>query len=105
MRIWSDGTCLKVCEGHTLPVRSISSVPSTKGFVTTDNGGTMIWWAEDGGVLQKVDEAHSSYIFASASNPRTSEVFTAGDDGLLKVWKFSGGKAVCVQSIGLMGEV
>jgi hypothetical protein len=51
------------------------------GFVTTDNGGSMIWWGQDGGVLDKVEQAHGSYIFASACNPRTSEVFTAGDDG------------------------
>lgn len=91
----------------------------------------MVWWNPDWTVLTKVKSAHGSYIFAAAHNVATAEVVTAGDEGIVKVWKLvvddngsagtgddagsgagagagAGGGLVaveCVESIGMPGEV
>ena len=79
----------------------------------------MVWWNPDWTVMTKIDGAHGSYIFAAAHNCATGEVVTAGDEGVVKVWKLvdngameggdgSGGKeaaVACVESFGMPGEV
>ena len=83
----------------------------------------MVWWNPDWTVLTKVEAAHGSYIFAAAHNVATAEVVTAGDEGIVKVWKLAvddngsagtgddaaagGGQVAveCVESIGMPGEV
>jgi hypothetical protein len=51
------------------------------------------------------DMTSPAAFVGSTCNPSTGDVFTAGDEGVVKVWRMEAGTPRCTQSFGVPGEV
>lgn len=68
-------------------------------IVNLDYRSLVLWRLN--GDYQEVVGAHSGFIYSVSSN--NSLIATAGEQGILKLWRYLDGKVVCIQVVPLPG--
>ena len=80
---------------HSDIIRDIIISPLGQTIFTTSNDERVKEWSFQGQLLNAWT-AHESFIFSMCANNATSQIFTCGDDRVVKIWRENG---VSVQSL------
>ncbi|MEU0534997.1 P-loop NTPase fold protein [Amycolatopsis tolypomycina] len=93
VRVWTaTGEQELVFEGHDAPVSAVSTWPGDRALIVSGSeDGTVIVWDkyQRAPVDRKLPLVHGAKVWAVAVSPDGKRVFSAGNDGRIKVWSAS----------------
>ena len=91
LNFWDkDGHKINSIENaHSDIIRDIIISPLGETIFTTSNDEHVKEWSFQGQLLNTWT-AHEAFIFSMCANQATSQIFTCGDDRVVKVWKENG---------------
>ena len=99
VRIWNadSGECLKILEGHTSKIRSVSISSNSKKIVSAGEEGTIIWDLETGALLSTIPIGYGNAVFSP-----DGKNIAVGSHNELKVWNVESSQVTSTIKKGLV---
>jgi len=96
LRVWDleTGICLRVVQGHSDTVMSVSVSPDGRRAVSASLDKTLRVWDLETGECLRVFNGHREGVFCAGVSPDGRQVVSAGFDKTLRVWDVESG--VCL---------
>jgi WD40 repeat protein len=106
LQVWDleTGVCLRVLEGHTDEVTSVSVIPDGRLAVSSSFDKTLRVWDLETGVCLRVLEGHTKWVRSVSVTPDSQHAVSGSDDETVRVWDLETG--VCLRVLkGHTGRV
>ena len=96
LRVWNleDGQCLRILEGHSDYVTSVSLTPDGRRAVSGSGDKTLRVWDLDTGECLHILEGHNDRVSCVCVTPDGRRAVSGSQDNTLRVWDLEGGQCL-----------